>query len=499
MEAIKEFTYLCTQKAVYYRNIMRIFFREYEKMRFQLYKEDIYEKIIQIPNFENYTIDDLKTDLDVLVSWNNLTAFQDSKKVYTIAEYKNREFRYSMTEISVAIERMIIEAENSYFESGNLSTNYVIKIQNSLEKIKSIYEKENNLEDINELWQEIQNDFKNLNQNYQDYLKEFYSKKTEALIKAVEFIIYKDKFISILKNFVRELQINSSKMEKTIKSIEDEVENNILNLIFKSEIEKQELRLTNLHLNSSLEEKEKFKSIIKENITGRWHSLKNWFISTDTRLSEYRQILNITEEIIEKIIYSAFFITQKQNWGVNKKDEYKQFLKMFAECADIDEAHKLSANVFGVQSIRHYAVNSSRTSDSHSESVYGEKIIPYILESHNRSYKPKVEKSGFEDKQKIKAELNRKYKEKLEKDKKMILKYLKNKKLDISQIEETISSDFRLFILNLITTANSSYDKIGRTEYGQLYKVIETDKRFILNCEDGKLEMPVYIFEFLED
>ena len=40
-----------------YRNIMRIFYTENEKMRFKLYKEDIYERMIQMPGFEDYAID----------------------------------------------------------------------------------------------------------------------------------------------------------------------------------------------------------------------------------------------------------------------------------------------------------------------------------------------------------------------------------------------------------------------------------------------------------
>ena len=41
-EQINETSYLSVQNAPVYRKIMRCFYREYEKMHFQLYKEDIY-------------------------------------------------------------------------------------------------------------------------------------------------------------------------------------------------------------------------------------------------------------------------------------------------------------------------------------------------------------------------------------------------------------------------------------------------------------------------
>ena len=47
--------------------------------------------------------------------------------------------------------------------------------------------------------------------------------------------------------------------------------------------------------------------------------------------------------------------------------------------------------------------------------------------------------------------------------------------------------------------ANFSSDKISRTEYGQKYRLTETNEKMVLKCEDGDLEMPKYIFEFLED
>lgn len=492
MEQIKEATYLSAPKSVVYRRIMNIFFKEYEKMKFYLYKEDIYNEIKKFSNFDNYTIEDLKTDLDALVEWNNLSAIQDTKKVYTISEYKNREFRYSMSERAVILERAAIMIDNLHLETGNLSTNYILRIQDSLEQIKRISEHEENVDKINELWKLLQEDFKKLNQNYQDYLRDFYIQKPEFYGEIMEFISYKQKFVSILKNFVRELQTNSRRLEKTIENIKEKMENKILFLIIKAEIENQEMNLNKIFLTP-----EELKESVEENIKGKWESLKNWFISSEERKSECRQVLDITGEIIRKILQDAFFLTQKQSWGINKKEEYKKILKMFSECEDIKEAHKLSARVFGIQNIRHYVTEISKGTESIEESIYDEKCGEYKLESHNRVYKPKLEKSGFENRDDIKEKFRLEYKEKLEENKKMIKKYLSSGKLDISKIEGEVSSDFRKFILNMISAANLSENKMSTTEYGQKYKMVQLEERFVLKCEDGNLEMPKFIFEFL--
>lgn len=492
MEQIKEAAYLSAPKSAVYRRIMNIFFKEYEKMKFYLYKEDIYNEIKKISEFDDYSMEDLKTDLDALVEWNNLSAIQDTKKVYTISEYKNREFRYSMSERAVILERAAVMIDNLHLETGNLSTNYILRIQDSLEQIKRISEHEENVDKINELWKILQEDFKKLNQNYQDYLRDFYIQKPEFYGEIMEFISYKQKFVSILKNFVRELQTNSRRLEKTIENIKEKMENKILFLIIKAEIENQEMNLNKIFLTP-----EELKENVEENIKGKWESLKNWFFSSEERKSECRQVLDITGEIIRKILQDAFFLTQKQSWGINKKEEYKKILKMFSECEDIKEAHKLSAHVFGIQNIRHYVTEISKGTESIEESIYDEKCGEYKLESHNRVYKPKLEKSGFENRDDIKEKFRLEYKEKLEENKKMIKKYLSRGKLDISKIEGEVSSDFRKFILNMISAANLSENKISTTEYGQKYKIVQLEERFVLKCEDGNLEMPKFIFEFL--
>ena len=194
LEPIQETVYLSASNAPQYRLIMRIFFMEYEKMHFQLYKEDVLEFMREYPEFSDYSMEQLKIDLEVLVGWKNLTPIQDPRRVYTIAEYKNKQYRYTMSEFAVEVERMTIKLENLFMEGGSLSTNYFVRIENALGEMMSMYNKD--LKTINEWWNNLQEDFKRLNRNYQDYLREFYSGNSEKLLKSVEFVIHKDRFIS---------------------------------------------------------------------------------------------------------------------------------------------------------------------------------------------------------------------------------------------------------------------------------------------------------------
>ncbi len=82
---------------------------------------------------------------------------------------------------------MTVRLENLFLESGNLSTNFFIRLERSLEEAEGMEQAP--LKEVNEWWNLLQEDFKRLNQNYQDYLRDFYSGKADRLMKSVEFIV----------------------------------------------------------------------------------------------------------------------------------------------------------------------------------------------------------------------------------------------------------------------------------------------------------------------
>ena len=148
LEPINETSYLSVPNAQVYRKIMRCFYREYEKMNFQLYKEDVFKVLKEDELFEDYSMDQLVLDLNALVKWKNLTPIQDPGRVYTIADYKNKQYQYTMSEYAVEIERLTVRLENLFLESGNLSTNFFVRLEKSLEETENM--RNASLKEVNE-------------------------------------------------------------------------------------------------------------------------------------------------------------------------------------------------------------------------------------------------------------------------------------------------------------------------------------------------------------
>lgn len=485
---IEETTYLSTLNSPQYRKIMRIFYLEYEKMHFQLYKENVLELMRAEPEFVSYTMEQLKADLEALVKWKNLTPLQDPGRVYTIADYKNKQYRYTMSEYAVEIERLTVRLENLFLESGNLSTNFFVRLENSLKDAESMNHR--SLKEINEWWNLIQEDFKRLNQNYQDYLRDFYSGRTDRLMKSVEFIVHKDKFIQYLNEFVQELQHKSKQIASILKKHRKLIEEELLEKVVESELAIPHA-VQEIHGN--------LRPSVHANVFGKWSSLKNWFIDTQEHECESQKVLKITNDIIRSIIQNAALIVQVQNWGISRKEDYRKFLEMFLKCEDMEEAHRLSAHVFGVQSIRHFKENEARDIDSINGSVYEEPALEFLLKPHVKTYREKKNRQGFADKSFEKYLQRNEYLKNRQKEKELALRYIKNHQLDFSQIDEIVPEAAKNIFLQWIGQASISSEKKGRTEYGQEFLLKRGEGRCVLKCSDGDLTMPAYVLEFTEE
>lgn len=484
---INETSYLSVPNAPVYRKIMRCFYREYEKMNFQLYKEDVFALLKQDEAFENYSMEQLVLDLDALVKWKNLTPIQDPGRVYTIADYKNKQYQYTMSEYAVEIERLTVRLETVFLESGNLSTNFFVRLEKSLSEVPEM--ERASMKEVNEWWSMLQEDFKRLNQNYQDYLRDFYSGKSDQLMKSVEFVVHKDKFIQYLTEFVQEMQRHSHRIEQILIKNLPIMEEIILDKVVQSELD---IPHAILELQGNAEPG------IRENVEGKWNSLKNWFLDSDKRECECKKVLKITNDVIRSIIQNAALIVQIQNWGISRKDDYKKFLELFLKCKDLDEAQRLSAHVFGVQRIQHFKTIYPREEDSINNSIYEEESAGFLLKPHTRNYREKKDRRGFEDKSLEKMIQREAYLRQAKRQKEIVMQYIKDHKIVFSEIREPVTEETRTVFLQWIAQANMNSQKLGRTEYGQEYRLIRGKEDCVLKCEDGDLVMPAYILEFEE-
>lgn len=166
-----------------------------------------------------------------------------------------------------------------------------------------------------------------------------------------------------------------------------------------------------------------------------------------------------------------------------------EFLELFLKCEDLEEAHKLSAYVFGIQKIQHFKTIEPREEDAINNSVYEEEPAQFLLKPHTRTYREKKDRRGFADKSLGKRMQRENYLQHARKQKEIVMRYIKDNRITFSEIRENVPEDVRIIFLQWIAQANMNSQRLGRTEYGQEYQLFRGEGNCVLDCEDGeKLE-----------
>lgn len=485
VKQVKEARYLTVENTDRYRSIIRLFYLNYEKLKYWMYQEEVYEELTEDVYFSDYTLEECGQDLAALTAWGNLATIQDTRRVTSIEEFKNKKFRYQLTETAVEVERMVIRLENLFIEGSSLEPTLLESLRISLGKIEEMSGE--NSEKVYSWWNDLNNDFIRLNQNYQDYMRELNSVKAEEMMKTKQFLIFKDRLIEYLRSFVKSLQVNVTAIEQYLKKVEPQMVQSIL-----EQVTAYELSIPRIDV--EVDEQQ-----IYEKMQGRWRSIELWFAGADGAESEAAKVFDTTNEIIRKITRYATRISEQSNSGANRREEYHKLAVMFAGCRDINEAHRLSASVFGIEKPLHLKGEFHRETESINSGIFDEK--PFVVEvmPRVRSYREKAKRSGIIDRSAEKEEMRRKTIERLEEERRLLKSYIKDGKLEFEALPE-IEPHVRDVFLTWLSKGLENKSHRAKTEDGFVYYIEQKEpgKRCTIKCTDGIFQMPAYTIIFEE-
>lgn len=484
---VSEVKYLAVENSYRYRVIMRYFYEQHEKYTHWLYKEDVYGEMIRHDIYQGYTMEQCMSDLEMLKEWQSLYAIQDTSKVQTIEEFKNRQYRYQLTEYAVEIERMVMKLENLFIEGTSLQPTLLERIKETLKQTKTMVDED--IQTIGLWWNDLDNDFKRLNQTYQDYIRAWQSIKAEEMMKSISFMSQKDKFVEYLRNFVKQLHNHVAVIEGYLLDITQEEEDSLLNQILT--YEKGIPRVENMEIADDIR---------YDYLLGKWTSLKRWFITSGDYTSESEKLFDMTNEIIRKITRYAANIIEFSNKAANRKEEYKHIAKLFHQCDTIDQANCLSAYVFGIQRPKHLKGNCQRETESINVSVYEEKPYFNEIKPRIRSFREKIERNRIIERTKEKEEALKKILEERKREEYVISTYSQEGILDFSMIKD-IEPTIRMFLLKWVTVGLMNQSGDSKTENGIPYKIENPKEQTMceLECVDGILTMPAYRIQFMNE
>lgn len=486
VKTIDETRYLSAENTWRYRSITRVMYKQYEKMKYWLFKEDIFAELKQYEEFETYTLEQLKFDLDQLTNWNNVTTIADTTKVKTVEEFKNRAFRYQLSVYSIEIERMLIGLEHRRIENtATLEQALVEHFYHLLLKHDEMIQAED--KKVYEWWKSLNNAFKELNQSYRDYIAKFYSPKTEELMRAAAFLVFKEAFIKYLRDFIKGIQVST----RFIKEVFSQIDEAQIQLLLEKVL-RYEKSIVNMEL--EIDDIE-YMDINR----GRLASMKEWFVSKNGESSLVDRLIESTNEIIRKITRFAAQIADKRNNNMNRKEEYRKLAKLFMQCEDIEEAHKLSAMVFGSMGTMHIKCEEERATESDNSSIFDEEPMKVSLKPRIRTYREKMIKNPIIDKTELKVEKRQAVLQARKEEEYSVERFICHGTIDFKALPVLRSHD-RQLLLRWLTKGKGMKKGWSKTESGKAYKVERvSEESVIIHCEDGNLTMPHYVIRFREE
>lgn len=478
-----EAKYLNVDNTDRYRPIIRLFYLNYEKLKYWLYPEEVYEELHADPYFAQYTLEQCSMDLSALAGWGNLLVLQDTRRAATLAEFKNKKFRYQLSESAVEIERMVIRVENLFIEGSSLEPTLLERLRISLMRIPEMAGEPE--EKVYAWWNDLNNDFIRLNQNYQDYMRELNSVRAEELMKTKEFLLFKDRLIEYLRSFVKSLQANVGVIEQQLKGTDETVIQRLLE------------RVTSYELSIPRIDVEVNEILIYEKIRGRWGSMEEWFVGKNGSGSEAAKVFDTTNEIIRKITRYATRISEMSSSGANRREEYAKLAEIFAKCEGINAAHRLAASVFGIDRPLHLKGLTGRATESINSGVFEELPHEVTVTPRVRTYKEKAKRSAIADRSKEKEAMRLATIQKIEEERTLRNSYIRDGRLAFAELPE-IEPEVRDVFLIWLSRALEQESRKAKTEDGQVFYVElpPHGERCTLRSPDGTLEMPAYIIHF---
>lgn len=478
IKPITETKYLSTENSYRYRPIMRCFYEHYERLEYWLYKEDIYNELKDNTIFSEYTLEECERDLESLVEWKSLTKMQDTKNATTIEEFKNKKFRYQLTEYATEIERLTISLEEMEIKTASLEPKLFDRIRITLSKLENIESLPE--EEVSLLWKDLNEDFTKLNENYQDFLKKFNEQKSEELLQSTVFLAFKSEIIKYLREFIRGYQKNVHYIRQLIEKInDDKIEKFLSKLIIYQK--RQPL----------LSPKFDF-SHFKEVNYGKLKNIFKWFTGTTSTISEGDKLMSTTDSIIVKITKYANSLIELHGNMTNRKEEYKQICKLFDNVNNIYDAHKYASVIFGIESVRHYNAISNINTDI-IVNTYDIPPIEVLLYSRSKTKKEKVSLTPIVDKTIEKKKILEQYRKEQNQNKEILKRLLKNGKIELTG-EIKLTKIERRYIQKLLSSTTNK-----ETEFGLTYQKKKKDSKCTIISEDGVFIMQSYEIQFEGD
>ncbi|TDQ34639.1 TIGR02677 family protein [Aureibacillus halotolerans] len=483
---VREATYLAAEKAWSYRVILRFCFTQHERMKQFLYIEDIEAYLKTLPSFSHYDLDDVQQDVQQLVQWGNLKAQQETGRVNTVDEFKKKRFRYQCTPFTVEFERTLVRMEQQGDEfGGSLERSQFQRLYEKLQLVQDSLTSTITDEECAQRWDDVMMYFRAITENTSDYFAHIDGEQANERMQQEAFLVYKDRFTSYLRDFIRSLQ----RMGLHIQSLLNELTPRETTAFFE-QVARHKAKVVHFE--------ETDETAVLQEYAERWRNLADWFIGSETRQSEFSLIQERTAETIRRVTRTAQQLGERDQHFRSRKKDYLHLAEWFEGLTSMEEAHRLSAAVFGVFHTKHLQAEPKVTENIYMD-VWETEASVHETTPRIRNYGEKT-KAGAVEEHKAEKEAQREAFLAQRKQERLIVeRYINGNEIRFRDLH-TIEPPVRKLFLSWLSRAMMKETRQIKTEFGHdvVVHIDLSAPPVLLTAEDGELQLPDVVFKFKE-
>lgn len=484
LRAVPELSYLTATNVARYRAVMKFVYTEYQRLKYWLRPEEIYEGVQAWKVLESYTLEQCLSDLESLKNWGNLASRHDGGRALSVEEYMRKKSQYLLTPYAIEIERMLESLEQIKGYGGSLETTYFDTITTCIHEIRL---RAMEFEDGEALrnWEMLYEAFKTMHENAADFIASIHSIQAEELMATDGFLALKDSLVNYLQHFVKGLQRSAYRIEGQLQQIRDGLRDAYLDKVLADELAKPRVEE-----GSSPEE-------LQLALQQGWDNLKRWFVGDEREASELTLLERATKEAIAKIVRSAVRLQERRRGGMSRRSDLEALGRKFAQMEQLDEAHKLAAYAFGMFQSRHLQGQDERSTERADVSTWAE--APNMRLIRTRSRKRSMRSA---------SEPMRSYSAKREAYREQLLAQLEEERAFVDEMQRfglvhiadlpVLKAKERMRLLQWIGRCTAAASKAFETADGIRISLTIPDEKeedVVLCSEDGDLRMRNYRIE----
>ncbi|MBB6672190.1 TIGR02677 family protein [Cohnella nanjingensis] len=483
LRAVPELNYLNAINVARYRAIMRYMYLEYQRLKYWLKPEEIYEGVQTWGILDGYTLDLCLSDLEQLKSWGNLASRHDGGRALSLEEYMRKKSQYLLTPYAIEIERMLESLEKVKGYGGSLETSYFDTIAACVRQVRENTGRMDEGESLRN-WELLYGAFKTMHENAADFIASLNSMQAEEMMATDGFLAMKENLVNYLQHFVKSLQRNAYRIEGQLLKITNPHIELYLTHVTEDELSKPRL-----------EEAKSGEETLLELRQG-WRNLMRWFVGDEAGQSELTLLEKAAKETIAKVVRSAVRLQERRRGGASRRLDLETVARRFAELDSLEEAHRLGAYVFGLFPSRHLQGEDRRETERSDASTWDEPPNIRLIRSRSRRRAVRGASEPMRNQSAKREAYREQVQEMLAEEQAFVDRMLAYGSVSISELAPMNGKE-RMRLLQWIGRCTAAASRTFVTADGCIVAVRSpaAGETGVLRCNDGELVMPDYRIE----